>query len=242
MDALVIVCSGNTNEIMVWAWMLWSSYALGTRTRFCFGHGCSGHRRLWEHERDYALGMDALVIVSSGDTNEILLWAWMLWSSQALGTRTRLWFAYGCSFRRMLWEHSDIGNAALAAPKNSWNSLKREEKPAHSGIFCEDSLGAVSPKTPKTNHASILNINWVSVSVIRAHQNLQLPRKTNHANNHWISFTNKILFWLQEKIEFRLTGIRFRGSPKILKPVKVFVCQNEMRKTFGKKKMKACAP
>ena len=121
-----------------------------------------------------------------------------------------------------------MGNAALAAPKGSWNSLELEEKPAHSGIFCEDShsllcwsprtecafrqgsLGAVSPKTPKTNHASILNINWVSV--IRAHQNLQLPRKTNQANNHWISFTNKILFWLKEKIDLSLTEIRLRFS------------------------------
>ena len=101
MDALVIVGSGNTNEIMVWAWMLWSSYALGTRTKLWFGHGCSGHRMLWEHERDYGLGK-------------------MVWSSYALGTRTRLWFGHGCSFRRMLWEHPDIGNAALAAPKGSW--------------------------------------------------------------------------------------------------------------------------
>ena len=60
MDALVSVCSWNTNEIMVWALMLWSAYALGTRTRLWFGHGCSGHRMLWEHERDYGLGMDAL--------------------------------------------------------------------------------------------------------------------------------------------------------------------------------------
>ena len=157
MDAVVIVCSGNTNEIMVWAWMLWSSYALGTRTRLWFGHGCSGHRMLWEHERDYGLGMDALVIVCSGNTNEIMVWhgcsghrmrweherdyglgmdarvivcvgntneimvwAWMLWSSYALGTRTGLWFGHGSSFRRMLWEHPDIGNAALAAPKGSW--------------------------------------------------------------------------------------------------------------------------
>ena len=129
MDALVIVCSGNTNEIMVWAWMLWSayaletgtrlwfgheimvwawmlwsSYALGTRTRLWFGHGCSGHCMLLEHERDYGLGMDALVIVCSGNTNEIMVWAWMLWSSYALGTRTRLWFGHGCSGQRMLLE------------------------------------------------------------------------------------------------------------------------------------------
>ena len=116
MDALVIVRSGNTNEILIWAWMLWSSYALGTRTRFWFGHGCSGHRTLWEHERDSGLGMDALVIVRSGNTNEILVWAWMLWSSYALGTRTRFWFGHGCSGHRMLWEHerdSGLGMDAL---------------------------------------------------------------------------------------------------------------------------------
>ena len=86
MDALVTVCSRNTNGIMVWAWMLWSADALGTRTRLWFGHGCSGHRMLWEHERDYGLGMDALVMY-------------------ALGTRTGLWFGHGCSGQRMLWEH-----------------------------------------------------------------------------------------------------------------------------------------
>ena len=32
-----------------------------------------------EHERDYGLGMDALVIVCSRkNTNEIMVWAWML--------------------------------------------------------------------------------------------------------------------------------------------------------------------
>ena len=128
MDALVTVCSWNTNRIMVWAWMLWSryalgtrtglwfghgcsgqrmlfehdeivvsawmlwsSYALGTRTELWFGHGCSGHRMLWEHERDYGLGMDALVTVCSGNTNGIMVWAWMLLSAYALGTRTALW-------------------------------------------------------------------------------------------------------------------------------------------------------
>ena len=108
MDALVSVCSWNTNEIMVWAWMLWSSYALGTRTRLWFGHGCSGHRMLWEHERDYGLGMDALVSVCSWNTNEIMVWAWMLWSAYALATRTRLWFGHGCPGQRMLLEHNEI--------------------------------------------------------------------------------------------------------------------------------------
>ena len=69
MDALVSVCSGNTNGIMVWVWMLW------------FGHGCSGQRMLLEHERNYGLGMDALVSVCSWNTNGIMVWAWMLWSA-----------------------------------------------------------------------------------------------------------------------------------------------------------------
>ena len=86
MDALVTVCSWNTSGSMIWAWMLWSPYALGTRTELGFGHGCSGQRMLWEHERDYG-------------------WAWMLWSPYALGTRTDLWFGHGCSGQRMLWEH-----------------------------------------------------------------------------------------------------------------------------------------
>ena len=65
MDALLTVCSRNTNGSMVWAWMLWSPYAFPTRTEVCFGHGCSGHRMLVQHERNYGLGIDALVIVCS---------------------------------------------------------------------------------------------------------------------------------------------------------------------------------
>ena len=69
MDALVSVCSWNTSGIMIWAWMLWSAYALGTRTELWFGHGCSGQRMLLEHERNYALGLDALVSVCSWNTS-----------------------------------------------------------------------------------------------------------------------------------------------------------------------------
>ena len=65
MNALAIACSRNTNGIMVWAWMLWSSYALGTRTLLWCGHGCSGHRMPLEQERFYGLGIIALVIVCS---------------------------------------------------------------------------------------------------------------------------------------------------------------------------------
>ena len=65
MDALVTVCPWNPNGIMVWAWMLWSLYALGTRTELWFGHRCSGHRMLVEPERNYVFGLDALVTVCS---------------------------------------------------------------------------------------------------------------------------------------------------------------------------------
>ena len=46
---------------------------------------------LLEHERNYDLGMDALVTVCSWNTNGIMIWAWMLWSPYALGTRTDVW-------------------------------------------------------------------------------------------------------------------------------------------------------
>ena len=105
MDALVTVCSSNTNGIMVWAWMLWSSYALPTRTEVWFGHGCSGHCMLFQHERKYGLGMDALVSVCSSNTNGSMVWAWMLWSAYALPTRTELLFGHRCSGHRMLSEH-----------------------------------------------------------------------------------------------------------------------------------------
>ena len=54
---------------MVCAWMLYLSYALETRTLLWFVHGCSSYRMLSKHERYYGLGMDALVIVCSGNTS-----------------------------------------------------------------------------------------------------------------------------------------------------------------------------
>ena len=105
-----------TTELGFTHWMLRSPYALGTQTRIWFGHGCSGHRMLLEHKREYGLGMDALVTVCSWNTNEIMLWAWMLWSPYALGTRTRLCFGHGCAGHRMLLEHEryyDLGMDAL---------------------------------------------------------------------------------------------------------------------------------
>ena len=102
MDALVSVCSWNTNGIMIWARMLWSPYALGTRTELSFAHGCSGHRMLLEHERNYDLGMDALISGCSWNTNGIMIWARMLWSAYALGTRTVPAWALGAPGARLL--------------------------------------------------------------------------------------------------------------------------------------------
>ena len=58
-----------------------------TRTLLWFGHGCSGERMLWKHERYYGLGMDALVSACSRNTNVI-------------------WFGHGCSRERMLSKHA----------------------------------------------------------------------------------------------------------------------------------------
>ena len=88
MDVKVTVCSGSTNEIMVWAWMQRGPYSLGARRRLWFGHGCNGNRMLLEHEGDYGLGMDVKATVCS-------------WS----GARRRLWFGHVCKGNRMLLEH-----------------------------------------------------------------------------------------------------------------------------------------
>ena len=42
MDALVTVCSRNTNAILVSAWMHWQPLTLETQTLLWFGHGCTG--------------------------------------------------------------------------------------------------------------------------------------------------------------------------------------------------------
>ena len=105
MDALVTVCSSNTNGILVLAWMLWLPYAPRTRTEFWFWHGCSGNRMLLEHERNYGFGMDALVSACCSNTKGIRVLAWMLWLPYAPRTRTEFWFWHGCSGYRMLLEH-----------------------------------------------------------------------------------------------------------------------------------------
>ena len=92
MDALVTVCSSNTNGSMVWAWMLWSPYALLTRTELWFGHGCSGHRMLFQHDRNYGLGVDALVTVCSRNTNGIMVWACF---AASRSTRIRAFEGFG---------------------------------------------------------------------------------------------------------------------------------------------------
>ena len=61
--AVVTVCSWNAKGIMVWAWLRWWPYALGTRAGLWFGRGCGGDRMLLEHRRKYGLGMDALISV-----------------------------------------------------------------------------------------------------------------------------------------------------------------------------------
>ena len=143
MGALVTVCSWNTNGIMVWALR-----ALGTRTELWFGRGCSAHHTLLEHERNYGLGMGALFTICSWNMNGIEVWAWMLWSPYALGTRTELcsghhgntngimawawmlWSPYALgartelrSGRCVLWEHErnfGLGMDALVTVC-SWN-------------------------------------------------------------------------------------------------------------------------
>ena len=52
------------------------------------------------HERNYDLGMDALVIARIQKLNGIMSWAWMLGRPYALGTRTELGVGHGCSADR----------------------------------------------------------------------------------------------------------------------------------------------
>ena len=142
MDALVTVCSWNTCGILVWAWMLWPPFALGTQAELWLGRGCPGHRMLLEHERNYGLGMDTLVTVCSWNTSGGTIWAWMLYSHCMLLEHVRncglgmdalvtvcswnaeLWLGHGCSGHRMLLEHVrnyGLGKDALVTVC-SWNT------------------------------------------------------------------------------------------------------------------------
>ena len=139
MDAIVIVCSRNTNIIMVWAWMLWLSFvseherphglgmdarlhALRTRTLLCVGHDRTFFGMLSEHEAYFGLGMVALfmvcsVLVCSRNTNIIMVWASSRYFWFAFVTRTLLWCGHGCTCYRMLSEHEryyGLGMDALA--------------------------------------------------------------------------------------------------------------------------------
>ena len=91
--------------LLVWAWVLWLSYALGTCTLLWVGHGCYCYCMLSEHEHYYGLGMDALIIVCSRNKSFTMVWAWMHLLSYALGTRTLLWFGHGRTIFGMLSEH-----------------------------------------------------------------------------------------------------------------------------------------
>ena len=124
MHALVPAGSRTMNGIMVWACMLWCPQALGPRTELWFGHACSGARRLLDNERNYGLGMHALVPAGSWTTNGIMVWACMLWCPQALGSRTELWFGHACSGARRLLDHErkyGLGMHALV-PAGSWTT------------------------------------------------------------------------------------------------------------------------
>ena len=94
MDALVAVCSWNTNVIMVWTWMLptlvhsntiQSLSALEHARYDGSGMMLSSSSAPAEHEPYYGLGMDALII-------------------ECTRTRTLLWFGHGCFGKRMLLE------------------------------------------------------------------------------------------------------------------------------------------
>ena len=133
MDAPVAVCFWNASGFTLWAWMLWSRYAPGTRTELCFGHRCSGHCVLLEHEWNYALGMKARVTVCSWNTNGIMLWAWMLWSPYTLGTRTalrtELCFGHGRSGHRILLEHERISALGMDALAIICTTVRFEHSP-----------------------------------------------------------------------------------------------------------------
>ena len=180
---------------MVWAWMLWSPYALGTQTEVWFGHGCSGHRMLLEHERNYGLGMDALghrmllehernyglgmdalghrmllehernyglgmdalVTVCSWNTNGIMVWAWMLWSPYALGTRTLLWFGHGFSGERRPLEHEGKSNSELTGAKTaSSGACTRQKSKTHkTQLRQNDKINKAKKNCPKRFSRSV---------------------------------------------------------------------------------------
>ena len=63
-------------------------YSLGNTNGGMVGHGCSSHRILLEQERNYGLGMKALVTVFSSNTNEV-------------------WSGHGCSSHCILFTNAN---------------------------------------------------------------------------------------------------------------------------------------
>ena len=78
MDALVTVFSWNMNGVMARAWMLWSLYALGTRTELRFGHGCSGHSMLWSriHSSSFSRCTASVCVLRSCATVDVQQSRW----------------------------------------------------------------------------------------------------------------------------------------------------------------------
>ena len=81
------------------------------------------------HERNYDLGMDALLIARIPKLNGIMRWAWTLGRPYALGTRTESGVGHGCSGDRMLLGHEqnyDLGmDALLIARIPKLNGIRR---------------------------------------------------------------------------------------------------------------------
>ena len=70
--------------------------------------------KLW-FRQDSGCRPSALVTGRTGNTKVLVVWAWMLWLSDARGTRTFLWFGHGCSGYRMLREHERYYGLGMGA-------------------------------------------------------------------------------------------------------------------------------
>ena len=68
--------------------------------------------------------MHALVAVCSRNANVIMVWAWVLWSPNALKTRTSFWFEHGCFGHCVLSEHEHYYGLSMGAVITvcSWNT------------------------------------------------------------------------------------------------------------------------
>ena len=136
----------NTDIIVFWAWVPWSTEFLRTRSsefrriwmRLCFGHECCGHRmsdvlerrtllhfghvcsghRMFLEQGHYCcFGMLGLVIGSSWNAVPIMVWARVVWASEFRITRMLLWFRHGCSGHQMFFEHGLYSGLAAATSR-----------------------------------------------------------------------------------------------------------------------------